>query len=81
MQGEGPACPICEEGISPPLHSTHLEGAPREHGFAMLGTRVTFLRKESHQRFARNLLVLDFEEVLTSGTRGWTPLGFPRLLP
>ena len=39
--------------------------------------RVTFLRKESHQRFARNLLVLDFEEVLTSGEGGLAPFDPP----
>ena len=43
--------------------------------------RPTFSRRESRQRYARNLLVLDFEEVLTSGTRGRTPLDSPGLQP
>ena len=43
LQGRGPLRPtICEEGWGPPLHSTLDAGAPREHGFAMLGTLVTF---------------------------------------
>ena len=43
--------------------------------------RVTFLRKESHQRYARDLLVLDFEEVLTSGEGGVAPFDPPALCP
>ncbi len=43
--------------------------------------RPTFSRRESRQRYARNLLVLDFEGVLTSGTRGRTPLDSPAFCP
>ncbi len=45
----------------------------------MLGTRPTFSRrgKKQHkccERYARDLLLLDFEEVLTPGEGGVTPL-------
>ena len=76
-----PAAPDMRGGLAPSSALLPCMGAPREHGFAMLGTRVTFLRKESHQRFARDLLVLDFEEVLTSSTRGRTPLDSPTFCP
>ena len=52
-----PAAPDMRGGLAPSSALLPCMGAPREHGFAMLGTRVTFLRKESHQRFARDLLV------------------------
>ena len=43
--------------------------------------RPTFSRRESRQRYARNLLVLDFEEVLTSGEGGVAPFDPPALCP
>ena len=81
-------------GAAPPVHPSALPkvGALRPHSpreralresmaLPCSAPRPTFSRRESRQRYARNLLVLDFEEVLTSGTRGRTPLDSPGLQP
>ena len=62
LQGRGPLRPTICEGATPPLHSTLDAGAPREHGFAMLGTRVTFPSRGKSPKARQGLRPLESPE-------------------